>query len=192
MRGRGAGDLLEVGHALGGLEHAVDQDRALEPGLGLELGEQAVGVVDVPRALDLGDHDHLELVADLADELRDVVEEVGRGELVDARPQRGVAEVHLPAHLDQPRARGLLLFQRHGVLEVAEQDVDLGRDVGHLRDHLLVREVQEVDHPGGLEGDLARRLGGVDREGLEEVAGVAQVWLVSWVVFGPSWVERGA
>ena len=70
MRGLAAGDLLEVGDALGGLEHAVDQDRALEPGLRLELREQAVDVVDVPRALDLRDHDHLELVADLADELR--------------------------------------------------------------------------------------------------------------------------
>ena len=36
-----------------------------------------------------------------------------------------------------------------------------------------------MDHPGGLERDLPRRLGGADGEGLEEVAGVAQVWLVS-------------
>ena len=46
-----------------------------------------------------------------------------------------------------------------------------------------VREVHEVDHPGGLEGDLAHRLGRVDGEGLEEVAGVAQ---------GLSWVQLGA
>ena len=76
--------------------------------------------------------------------------------------------------LISPARAASLLFERHGVLEVAEQDVDLRRDVGHLRDHFLVGEVQEVDHPGRLEGDLARRLGGVDGEGLEEVAGVAQ------------------
>ena len=93
----GAGDLLEVGDALGGLEHAVHQDRALQARLRLELGEQAVGVVDVPGTLDLGDHDHLELVPDLSHELGDVVEEVGRGELVDTRPQRGFAKVHLTA-----------------------------------------------------------------------------------------------
>ena len=81
-------------------------------------------------ALDLGDHDHLDLVPDLADDLGQVVEQVGRGELVDARPQRRVAEVHLPADLDQPGARGLLLFKRDRVLEVAEQDVHLRRDVG--------------------------------------------------------------
>ena len=34
----------------------------------LELGQQAVDVVDVPRPLDLRDHDHVEPVADLADE----------------------------------------------------------------------------------------------------------------------------
>src|SRR6202041_4112575 len=60
------------------------------------------------------------------------------------------------------------------VLEVPQQDVHRWRDVGHLRDHLLVGEVQEMNHPGRLEGDLANRLRGVDREGLEEVAGVAQ------------------
>ena len=57
----------------------------------------------------------------------------------------------------------------------------VGAISGDLGDHLLVGEVQEVDHPGGLEGDLAGRLGRVDGEWLEEVAGVAQV-CVSWVV----------
>ncbi len=74
--------------------------------LGLELGEQAVDVVDVPGALDLRDHHHVELVADLGDELRDVVEHPRRLERVDARPQLRVAEVHLAADADRgPRAR---------------------------------------------------------------------------------------
>ena len=175
----GAGDLLQVGHALGGLEHAVDQDRPFESGLRLQLGEQAIDVVDVPRSLDLRDHDDLELVADLGHELGQVVEHIGRGELVHARPQRCVAQVHLLAHPDQAGARGLLAVERHGVLEVAEQDVDLGRDVGHLGDHLLIGEVEEVDHPGRLERDLAGRLGSADGEGLEEVTGVAQCEIVS-------------
>jgi hypothetical protein len=173
--GAGAGDLLEVSHALGRLQHAVDQDRTFDPGLCLQLGEQAVGVVDVPRALDLRDHHDLELVADLGDELREIVEHERRGELVDARPQRRVAEIHLAAHLDQARTGGLLLFKRDGILEVAEQDVHLRGEDRRLLDHFRVREVHEVDHPGRLEGDLARRLGSVDGEGLEEVSGVAQV-----------------
>ena len=153
----------------------MDQDRPLEAGLRLELGEQAVDVVDVPRALDLRDHDDVELVADLGDQFGQVVEHPRGGELVDPRPQLRVAEVHLAADLDQAGARGELAVDRDRVLEVAEQDVDGGRDVGHLGDHLLVGEVQEVDHPGGFEGDLASRLGGADGEGLEEVSGVAQV-----------------
>ena len=175
MRGAGGGDLLEVGDAEVGLEQRVHKDRALQARLGLQLGEQAVDVVDVPGALDLRDHDDLELVPDLPHQFGDVVEHPRRGELVDARPQRGVAEIHFPAHLDQTGAGGELAIDGHRVLEVAEQDVHGGGDVGDLGHHLLVREVQEVDHPGGLEGDLARRLGGVDGEGLEEVAGVTQV-----------------
>ncbi len=62
--------------------------------------------------------------------------------------------------LDQALARGDLAVDRDGVLEVAQQDVDRRGDVGHLGDHLLVREVEEVDHPRGLEGDLASRARG--------------------------------
>ena len=43
----GAADLLDVGDAARRLEDRVDQDRAGQPGPGLELGEQAVDVVDV-------------------------------------------------------------------------------------------------------------------------------------------------
>ena len=64
----GGADLLDVGDAERGLEDGVDEDRPLELVLGLELRQQAVDVVDVPRPLDLGDHDDLEPVADLADE----------------------------------------------------------------------------------------------------------------------------
>jgi hypothetical protein len=31
-----------------------------------------------------------------------------------------------------------------------------------------------MDHPRGLEGDLAGRIRGPDRQGLEEIAGVSQ------------------
>ena len=143
-----------------------------EAGLGLELRQQPVDVVDVPRALDLGDHDHVELVADLGDELGEVVEHPGAVEAVDARPELRVAEVDLLADLDQPLARGDLAVGRDRVLEVAEQDVGLLRHVGHLRRHLLVRGVEEMDHPRGLERDLAWRVRRADRQGLEEVAGV--------------------
>src|SRR5215213_358370 len=169
----GGGDLLGVRHPLGGLEDRVDQDRPLEPGPGLELREQAVHVVDVPGALDLGDHDHGEALADGGHEPSQGVQHPGALERVDAGPQLGLAELHLGAHADQAIAGRLLAVDRDGVLEVAQQDVHLGRDVGRLGDHLLVREVEEVDHPRGPDGDFPDRLRGADCERLEEVSRVS-------------------
>jgi hypothetical protein len=151
----------------------VDEDRALQAVLGLELGEQPVDVVDVPGALDFRDHDHVEAVADLADERDEVVEHPGRVEGVHARPQRGAAEVDLAADFEPPAARGLLAIGRDRVLEVAEQDVGLRRDVRQLRGHLLVRRVEEVDHPRGCDRDLEQRVGGALGERLGEVTGIA-------------------
>ena len=151
----------------------MDQDRPLELRLRLELGEQAVDVVDVPGALDLGHHHDLELVADLGDQGGQVVEHPGALQRVDPGPERRLAEVGLLRRLDQALAGGLLAVDRDRVLEVAEQDVGLLGDAGRLFDHLLVREVEEVDHPRRLDGDLAQRLGGADRQGLEEISGVS-------------------
>jgi hypothetical protein len=156
----------------------VHQQRPLEARLGLELGEQPVDVVDVPGALDLGHHDHLELVADLGHQRGQVVEDPGTLERVDPRPQGGLAEVGLPRDPDQALAGGLLAVGGDRVLEVAEQDVGLLDHVGDLGDHLRVRRVEEVDHPRGLDRHLEHRVGCADREGLGEVAWVAQV--VSW------------
>ena len=114
------------------------------------------------------------LCADLAHQRGQVVEHPRGLEAVDPRPELGLAELHLLADADQAVASGLLAVDRYRVLEVAEQDVHGRRDVGHLRDHLLVGEVQEVDHPRGLERDLQERRGGADRKRLSEVTGVSQ------------------
>ena len=65
----------------------------VEPRLGLELRQQLVHVVDVPGAFDLGDHDDVELVADLRDEPRQIVEHPGAVQAVDAGPELAAAEV---------------------------------------------------------------------------------------------------
>ena len=79
------------------------------------------------------------------DQRAQVVEAPRAVEAVDARPERRVPEVDLPADPHQAVARGDLPVGGDGVLEVAEQDVGLLRQVGHLRRHLLVRRVEEVD-----------------------------------------------
>ena len=49
MRGEAAAISSTLVDAERGLEDRVDEDRPLEPGLRLELRQQAVDVVDVPR-----------------------------------------------------------------------------------------------------------------------------------------------
>ena len=169
----GGRDLLEVDHAEARLEDGVDQDGALESGSRLELGQQPVDVVDVPRALDLGDHHHVELVTDLAHQGGDVLEHPGRLEAVDPGPQLRLAQLHLLADAHEALTRRLLAVDRHGVLEVAQQDVDRRRDVGHLGHHLLVGEIEEVDHPGGLERYFQHRRRSTDGERFSEVTGVS-------------------
>ena len=82
----GGGDRLDIVDALRGLQDGVDQDRFLQLVARLELRQQLIEVVDVPRPVDLGQHDHVELAADRRDDLGDVVERPGRIEGVDARP----------------------------------------------------------------------------------------------------------
>ena len=52
----------------------------------LEQRQVLVDEMNVPVALDLGDHHDVELVADFADESRHVVEKPGRVQRVDPRP----------------------------------------------------------------------------------------------------------
>ena len=124
----------------------MDEQRLLQLGSRLELSEQAVHVMDVPRAFDLRHHHDLELVADLGHQPRDVVEHPRRVETVDARPQLALAEIHFLGDAHQALACVDLLVRGDRVLEVAEQDVALPRQIRHLGGHLRVARVEEVDH----------------------------------------------
>ncbi len=168
---RGAADLFDVGDAASGLENGVDQEGLGEIRLGLELGQQAVDVVDVFGALDLGDHDDVELVADLGDQGGEVVERPRGVERVHTGPELCGAHVDGLADLDEPGACCLFVGGGHAVFEVAEEDVDLRCDVGDLRDHLLVRRREEVNHSRRGEWDLTDRSRGTDGERFEEVLG---------------------
>src|SRR5690606_28705103 len=128
-----------------------------QTGLGLELGEQAVDVVDVLGTFDLRDHDHVERRTGVEHGRGQVVETPRRVEAVDPRPELGVAEVDGAGGLDEPGPGGLLVGGRYAVLEVGEQHVDGGREVGQLAAHLLVVGREEVDDPARPHGDLAHR-----------------------------------
>ena len=93
----------------------------------LQLREQLVEIVDVPGAVDLGQHDDVELVADRADDFGHVIERPGRIERVDAGPQAGGAEIGGLGHGDEAVAGGLLGVDRNGVFQIAQHHVDLAR-----------------------------------------------------------------
>ena len=109
-RRRGA-DRLDVGDAASRLEDGVEEDRPADSGLRFELGDEAVGVVDVLGTLDLGDHDHVEAVTDLGDGGGEVVEHPRRVESVDAGPELACrrASQALPISISPARAASLSL-----------------------------------------------------------------------------------
>ncbi len=167
---RGGGDRLDVVDAFRGFQDGVDEDRLSHRVLGFELGEQLVEIMDVPRALDLGQHDHVELVADGGDDLDDVVEHPGRVERIDPRPQSGRAEIARLRHGDEAGARRLLGIGRDCVFEIAEHHVDLMNELRDLGAHLLEVRRHEMDHALELDRQLAQRRRRSDRKRLEEIA----------------------
>ena len=164
---RGRGDRGDIVDALRRLQDRMDEDRLLEAMSRLEQGEILVDEMDVPVALDLGDHDDVELVADLADKPRHVVEKPGRVQRIDAHPQARRAEIGRLRHGDQPIARGDLGFNGDRVLEIAEHDIDLARELARFRPHLLVVRRHEMDHALEPRRQLEKRTRRADRERLE-------------------------
>jgi hypothetical protein len=152
------------------LQDGVDEDRFLHAMPGFELGEQLVEIMDIPGALDLGQHDHVELGADRGHDLDDVVQAPWRVERVDPGPQAGGAEVMRLRHRDEAGARRELGVRRHRVLEIAEHDVDLGDQLAHLGAHLLDMRRHEVDHALKPDRQFAQRRGRADRQRLVEIA----------------------
>ena len=173
---RGGGDRLDIVDALRGLQNGVDQDRLFDFVARFELRQQLVEIVDVPGPIDLGQHDDVELVADGADDLDDVVERPGRIERVDARPQSGRAVVDALCHLDEALARGFLGLDRNGVLEIAQHHVDLARELRHLGAQLVEVRRHEMDHALEPHRQIAHGRGRADGERGEELARQLQGW----------------
>ena len=62
-----------------------------------------------------------------------------------------------------------LVVHRNRILEIAEQHVGLGGQLGDLGRHLRVGGIEEVNHPRRAKGDLPQRLRGTQCQGLKEV-----------------------
>jgi hypothetical protein len=79
------------------------------------------------------------------------------------------------ADLDEASAGRLFLGHRHGIFEVAEQDVDGGDDVGKLGNHLCVGRREEVDHSARTERNFVDGVGSSDGQRFEEISGTAHL-----------------
>ncbi len=172
---RCSADVFDVRHTSSGLENRMKEKWASQSSLGFELRNQSVRVVDVFGSLDLGDHDDVEFVADLDDEVGEIIEDPRRVEAVDSGPQLSATEVCRLADLDQTGPGRILVVGTDGVFQVAEENVDLGGNVGHLRSHLFVGWIEEMDHPRRREGDLPQRLRGPDGQRFEKVLWVTHL-----------------
>ena len=133
-----------------------------------ELGEQLVEIVNVPRTLDLRQHDNIQFVADSCDDLEKIVQNPRTVEAVDARPKPGSGEIRVARHLDEAVAGRDLLIGGNGIFEVAEHDVDLAGEIGNLGADFFDVRRYEMDHPLKPDRRLGEGLRRVNGERLEE------------------------
>ena len=164
---RSGGDRLDIVDALRGLQNCVNEDRPLEPVARLEQGEILVDEMNVPVAFDLRRHHNVELVADLAHEPDHVVDEPGRIERIDPRPQGGRTEFGRFRHCDQAVSRRRFRFDRNRVLEIAQDHVDLADQLRGFRAHLFVVRRDEMDHSLEPQGQFEQRARRADRKRIE-------------------------
>ena len=97
--------------------------RCAQPDRLLDLVEQRRDEVHVARARDLRDHDLVELVAGLLDDVDDVAVAPVGVEAVDAQRHRAAGPVLLAQRVDDVQARLRLVVGRDRVLEVEHHDV---------------------------------------------------------------------
>ena len=174
------GDLLHVLHALGRLQQRMQQDRLPHVVSCLEQREVLIDEVNVPRTFDLRDHEHVELVAGVANDLVQVVQEPRAVEAVHANPQRRVTEVDAVGCLDESSSRRFLRLHGNCILEVAAQHVHLLHGLRKLGADLLQMRREEVDHTFGAYRYLTQRLRCADGERLVEVRGQLHVGISMW------------
>ena len=170
----GAGNRLHIVDALRRLQDGVDQNRLFDLVPRFELRQQLVEIVDVPGTVDFRQHDDVELAADRAHDLGHIVERPRRIERIDAGPQPGRAEFDRLGHFDEARARGLLGLDRNGVLQIAEHDVDLFGELGHLGAQLFQMRRHEMDHALEPHRQVAHGRRRADGERSKELAGKFQ------------------
>ena len=96
----------------------MEQDRTFQARLGLQLGDILIGKMNIPGPFDLGQHDHIQLVARLEHKARNIILEPWRIQRIDPAPEAralGLPVDHL-AHFDSAVAGRILGICRDGIL----------------------------------------------------------------------------
>ena len=96
-----ASDRLDIVHTLRRLQKRVDHHGLLDAVPGLELGQKLVEIMNVPWSLNLGQHEHVELIAHGGHDLKDVVQNPRAVERIDAGPKSRAAELIGARQLDE-------------------------------------------------------------------------------------------
>ena len=146
----------------------MDEDRARHRVSGFQLGQKLVQIMDVPGAFDLGQHYHVQLVAAGGDNLGQVVERPGAVERIYPGPKARRAEIVCICEIDEPGAGGFLCVGGDGVLQVAEDHVDLGNEFRHLGANFLDMRRDEVNHALQPHRNFTIRIGRADGQGREK------------------------
>ena len=102
--------------------------------------------MNIPRPLDLGNHDDIDLVSDVLDDLAQVVENPRAVQGIDAHPHPGVAEIVVAQQFDEAGARSVLGFDRDGVLKIAAHDIALFGGLGRLGANFFDVRRKEMNH----------------------------------------------
>ena len=82
----GGGDFFYIIDPLGGFQDGVNHDRFADLMPGFQLGQQLIKIMNVPGAFHFRQHDHIDLVAYLRDNLGNIIQKPRTVQAVDPGP----------------------------------------------------------------------------------------------------------
>jgi len=121
------GDFVDIGHAERRFDDVFETDFLLALHGILDLGHQHIDGIDVGGGPNLRDHDHVQTLATLLQDVDDVAVHVMRIQAVDAHRHGLIAPVDVVQGFDDVLAGLLLLVRRNGVFAIQEDHVDIRR-----------------------------------------------------------------
>ena len=121
----GPGDLVDVHHAERRFDDHLNTDPLLGAGRRFDLADQGIDGIDVGRRADLGNHDQVELIGGLFQDVDDVAVHVMGIEAVDPYGNGFRTVIEGIERLDNVLAGLFLVIGRHRVFQVEENHIGI-------------------------------------------------------------------